>query len=134
MEVINMTSVDYISRKLDERRCALGMPLNELSRRANVSFSTIRRVLGGERGARFGTVTAIGDALGVSRLNFELARPPEKMRHLQAALKARKIVGMVQGTSALEAQAVNEQDRKFMIETTINELLCGPRSQLWASM
>ncbi len=134
MEVIKVTSIDYISAKLDERRRTLRMPLNELSRRADVSFSTVRRVLGGERGARFETVTAIGDALGVLHLNFDQARPPEKMRRLQAALKARKIVGMVQGTSALEAQAVSEQDKKLMIETTINELLCGPRSQLWASM
>ncbi len=129
-----MTSIDYISSKLDERRRTLGMPLNELSRRANVSLSTVRRVLGGGHGARLEAVTAIGDALGVLCLNFDDARPPEKMRQLQAALKARKLVGMVQGTSALEGQAVSDQYKKLMIETTINELLCGPRSQLWASM
>ena len=129
-----MTSATYILKKLDQRRQALDMPLKELSSRANVSLSTVRRVVAGEPGARIETVTAIGDALGVPNLNFPKARPPDKMRRLQAALKARKIVGMVQGTSALEAQAVSELDKKRMIENTINELLCGPRSQLWASM
>ena len=129
-----MTSIDYIFSKLDERRRALGMPLNELSSRANVSLSTVRRVLGGECRPGLEAVVAIGDALGVSRLDFGDARPAEKMRHLQAALKARKLVGMVQGTSALEGQAVSEPYRKLMIEKTINELLCGPRSELWASM
>ena len=134
MEVINITSASYIFKNLDQRRRALDMPLKELSRRANVSPSTVRRVLSGEPKARIEVVTAIGDALGVPRLNFSEARPPSKMRRLQAALKARKIVGMVQGTSALEAQAVSEPDKKLMIENTINELLAGPRSQLWASM
>ena len=134
MEVIIMTSATYILKKLDQRRQALDMPLKELSSRANVSLSTVNRVVAGEAGARIETVTAIGDALGVPDLDFRKARPPDKMRRLQAALKARKIVGMVQGTSALEAQAVSELDKKRMIENTINELLCGPRSQLWASM
>ena len=129
-----MTSATYISKNLDQRRRALDMPLNELSSRANVSPSTVRRVLAGEPGAGIEIVAAIGDALGVPRLNFTEARPPGKMRRLQATLKARKIVGMVQGTSALEAQAVSEPDKKLMIEKTINELLSGPRSQLWASM
>ena len=130
-----MASATYILRELDQRRRALGMPLKELSRRAKVSPSTVRRVLGGEPGARIETVAAIGHALGVrDLLDFRKSRPPYKMRRLQASLKARKIVGMVQGTSALEAQAVNEQDRKLMIEKTINELLSGPRSQLWGTM
>jgi len=129
-----MTSATYIFKGLEQRRRALDMPLKELSSRANVSPSTVRRVLSGEPGARIEVVAAIGDALGVPRLNFPEARPTSKMRRLQAAIKARKIVGMVQGTSALEAQAVSDEDKRLMIENTINELLTGPRSQLWASM
>ena len=130
-----MTSVAYIYRSLDKRRRDLGMPLKYVSERAKVSPGTVQRVLAGDPGARIETVTAIGDALGVPDLNFPGARrPPNRMRRSQAALKARKIVGMVQGTSALEAQALSDADRKLMIENTISELLSGPRSQLWASM
>ena len=129
-----MTSATYIFKSLDQRRRALDMPLNELRSRANVSLSTVQRVLAGEPGARIEVVAAIGDALGVRGLNFPEAQPATEMRRLQAVLKARKIVGMVQGTSALEAQAVSESAKELMIEKTINELLSGPRSQLWASM
>ena len=129
-----MTSTAYICNKLNDRRRALDMPLNELGRRAHVSSGTVRRVLAGEPGARFEAVTAIGDAMGVRGLDFALARKEDKMRYLQAALKARKLVGMVQGTSALEAQAVSESHKKLMVQKTIHELLCGPRSKLWASI
>ena len=130
-----MTGTADILLDLEHRREALGMPLKELSKRANVSLGTVRRAASGEPGIAIGTVAAIASAVGIRDLReFSRARPPEKMRELQAALKARKIVGMVQGTSALEGQAVSESDRKLMISNTISELLSGPRSRLWASM
>jgi len=129
-----MTSATYISNKLDQRKRALDMPLNELSRRANVSPSTVRRVLAGERGARFDAVSAIADALGVPVLDIDRARDIDEMRRDQAVSKAEKLVGLVQGTSALEDQAVDEVYIRHMVQKTINELLCGPRSRLWASL
>ena len=130
-----MTGTADILLDLEHRREALGMPLKELSKRANVSLGTVRRAAAGEPGIAIGTVAAIANALGIRDLGaISEARPPNKIRELQAALKARKIVGMVQGTSALEGQAVSESDRKLMISNTISELLSGPRSRLWASM
>ena len=130
-----MTGATDILLDLEHRREALGMPLKELSKRANVSLGTVRRAAAGEPGIAIGTVAAIASALGIGDLRaFSGARPPERMRYLQAALKARKIVGMVQGTSALEGQAVSQPDRKLLIANTINELLSGTHSRLWASM
>lgn len=129
-----MISIAHICNELDNRRRALGMPLDELSRRANVSLLTVRRVLAGERGARFDTVSAIADALGVPVLDIDRARDIDEMRRDQAVSKAEKLVGLVQGTSALEGQAVDEVYIRHMVQKTINELLCGPRSRLWASL
>ena len=129
-----MTSITHICNKLDNRRRALEMPLDELSRRANVSLRTVRRVLAGERGARFDAVSAIADALGVPVLDIDRARDIDEMRREQAVAKAKKLVGLVQGTSALEGQAVDELYIRHMVQKTINELLCGPRSRLWASL
>ena len=130
-----MVDATDILLNLEHRREALGMPLKELSKRANVSLGTIRRAAAGESGIAIGTVTAIANSLGIRDLRaFSGARRPDRMRYLQAALKARKIVGMVQGTSALEGQAVSQPDRKLLIANTINELLSGTHSRLWASM
>jgi len=42
-------------------------------------------------------------------------------------------VKMVQGTSALESQGVDEQHLQRMIQRTVRDLLNGPRRKLWAT-
>ncbi len=129
-----MTSATYISSKLDKRRRNLQMPLNELSRRANVSLSTVQRVLSGARGAHLEAVTAIGDALGIPALDFRQAHSVDRMRTEQAIKKARKLVSLTQGTMALEAQAVDEATRKHVERTMVHRLLVGPRAKLWTTI
>jgi hypothetical protein len=40
---------------------------------------------------------------------------------------------MVQGTSGLEAQAVDREALEQMIRRTTHELLAGPKRRLWAA-
>ncbi len=116
---------------LNRRRRDLGMSYGELSRRCGVSISTLKRVMGGEVTAGFSTVSAIADALGV-----HFAKAPAEdiasMRQRQARAKARSLVAQVQGTSALEAQAVARTDVELMEQRTAAELLSGPAKRLWA--
>jgi hypothetical protein len=58
--------------------------------------------------------------------------PAQEILEKQARKKAERLVGMVQGTSALEAQAVSSRHIGQMIKKTIHELLAGSRRSLWA--
>jgi len=120
-----------ILESLYRRRRDLGMPYDELARRCGVSISTLKRVLGGEATGSFSTVSAIADALGV-HLGAEHAEDVAAMRQRQARAKARTLVALVQGTSALEGQAVATKDIELMEQRTAAELLSGPARRLWA--
>jgi hypothetical protein len=52
----------------------------------------------------------------------------------QAEAKAKLIVRMVQGTSALESQAVDSDTFQQMVKQTVHELMAGPRRKLWNPM
>jgi len=126
-----MTRETDILANLYRRRHDLGMPYEELARRCGVSISTLKRVLAGEATAGFSTVSAIAGALGV-RLGPEHTEDIASMRERQARTKARTLVALVQGTSALEGQAVDPTDIELMEQRTAAELLSGPGRRLWA--
>jgi hypothetical protein len=58
---------------------------------------------------------------------------PDQFRRAQARAKAEQIARMVQGTSALEGQAVDGVDYQRLIERTTNDLLRGSRKRLWSA-
>jgi len=125
-----MVSATNILKDLGLRRRLLGMPYRELGRRSHVPVSTLKRIMGGEATASFATVSAVADALGV---NFSGAPSEDvpSMRERQARAKARTLVGLVQGTSALEGQAVDRTALELMEQRTVAELLSGPSRKLW---
>ena len=52
--------------------------------------------------------------------------------HQQAVKKARELVGMVQGTSGLESQAIGQDQIEKMILQLVHQLMAGSRRKLWA--
>ena len=125
-----MTRLDDILRGLDKRRRSLQMPLAVLCERSGVSVSTANRALSGCGAVSFATVARIADALGVE-LSCVRSRSIAEMRHHEAAVAAKRMVSMVQGTSALEGQAVDPEQLALMEQRTEAELLsAGPG--LWA--
>jgi len=126
-----MTLAMDILNDLDRRRRDLGMPYGELGRRCGVSISTLKRVMSGEVTAGFSTVAAIADALGV-HFTTQSTEDAAAMRERQARAKARSLVAQVQGTSALEAQAVDHNNIELMEQRTAAELLSGSPKRLWS--
>ena len=51
----------------------------------------------------------------------------------QARKKAEQVARLVQGTSALESQAVDAKTYKRLVEKTYHELLAGSRRRLWSA-
>ena len=102
-----------------------------LAARSGVSEPTVKRILGGHLGeASFANVAAVAAALGAP---FELAAiDVEAFRRQQARTKAEAIARLVQGTSALEAQALYRVAYERLVERTYHELLAGSGRRLWA--
>lgn len=119
-------------KRINLRRHKLKMSLSALAKRSGVSFSTVYRVLHGDiETASFGTIQAILHALGMT-IDCRPEADDQVYRESQARKKAKKLVGMVQGTAGLEAQAVDQNTVDQMVNQTVHELLAGSPRKLWA--
>lgn len=117
---------------LEARRRALGISIPALAARSGVAAPTLKRILAGQLGeASFSKVTAIIEALGGTLALREL--DPDELCRRQARLKAEQIARLVQGTSALEAQAVDDETYNRLVEKSYHELLAGSRRRLWSA-
>lgn len=118
--------------RLASRREALGMSFAALASRSGVSEPTVKRILGGRIGeASFANVAAVAHALGAP-LGFEEMDIDELCRQ-QARTKAEHVARLVQGTSALESQAVDSETYRRLVEKSFHELLAGSRRKLWSA-
>jgi transcriptional regulator with XRE-family HTH domain len=112
------------------------MPKTVVAKRARVSLPTVNRILSGkERNPSIGNLSAIAKALGVTirigaSSGVEEMETANNYRLQQARKKARVLVGMVQGTMALESQAVDRTDVDRMVDQATHELLNSKR-RLW---
>ena len=124
--------------KLDLRRRQLKMSLAALSRRSGLSVPTLNRILSGQANPTLETLGTLATSLGVeiriSKDGVEVKEllSPNGFREFVAKEKASHLVRMVQGTSALESQAVGKTDIKNMVNQTIHELLAGTPRRLWS--
>lgn len=118
---------------LDRRRVELGMSRAVVARRANVPLPTVTRVLAGRvRNPRLRTIKDIAAALGVTlQLGDESDMSPDQLLEEQATRKARRIVWSVQGSMAIESQAVDPQKLESMVRKAVHSLLGGSRRSLW---
>lgn len=125
MVVNTQNPVDRLYRQFK----ASGMTYPVLANRSGVPIATLKRIFANNSTkASLVHVLAIAEALGMSMGLSETI----DIRMAQARKKARRVVGMVQGTSALESQGLDEEQIKHMIERTVRELLAGSNRKLWA--
>ncbi len=126
-------------QELEKRRKELGMSRTALSRRSRVSLPTINRILSSGMAKTdecdvayepsFANVAAIADALGLTLAALERLNADE-FRKQQAILKAKRIVRMVQGTSALEGQGLDQREADELVAKAANQILKS-RQKLW---
>ena len=125
-----MTIKQDILGFLSQRRRELGMPVLALSERADTSVSTVKRVLSGDTSVSYDTLRRIGRALGA---DFAInVRAPDVMIKEEAERKASIVARAVQGTSALEAQAVDKETMNRIAQTAAAMLVSSLGSKLWA--
>lgn len=117
--------------KLDERRRKLGMSVPALAKRSGVSLPTAQRILSGRHsGASFDSVVAVAKALGVD-FDLKETQSAHAFAREGAREKARRLVKLVQGTSALEGQAVDAVKINELTDQAMHALMAGPRRKLW---
>ena len=120
-----------IFQLLDQRRRELEMTYAILAKRSCVSVPTVCRILSGsDPGASFANVQAVAEAQGMG-VSLTSESNPEEFRFQQAQRKARRLVGIVQGTAGLEGQAVDADAVERMRNRTVHELLAGSPRKLW---
>jgi len=117
--------------ELNKRRLELGMSMSDLARLSKVSLPTVQRILNGKAPhASIANVLAIAAILGV---RFALQMNPAATICRERALeKARKLVGMVQATSALEGHSLGARSLDKMVAKTVCELLDAGKRSLWS--
>ena len=125
------TSLPMPVDRLKHRREALGMSHATVAARSGVSEPTVKRILGGQLAeASFANVVAVAEALGMTVGLGET--DAEELCRQQARRKAERIARLVQGTSALESQAVDRAAYERLVERSFHELMAGSRRRLWA--
>jgi transcriptional regulator with XRE-family HTH domain len=122
--------MDFV-KQFERRRQELGMSRAMLAQRSRLSLPTINRLLSGHHTApSFATVLAVAKVLGMEISAMPTAGS-EEIRQRQAHDKARRLVGLVQGTCALDGQGLERREMEEMIARTARELLRSKR-KLWA--
>jgi transcriptional regulator with XRE-family HTH domain len=124
-----MIATEFL-KQLGQRREQLAMPLTVLAARAGVSMQTLHRILHGQTSAHFDKVLAVAQALGVD-VNARSSVKAREVRKRQAQAKAKRLVAMVQGTSALEGQGLDRDTLEEMTEQTTHQLLAS-KYKLWS--
>ncbi len=128
-------------RSLRDRRKKLGMSLDVLAVRSGLSRATVVRIVSGKHtSVSILNVAALAEALGVA---VEL-RPTEQGVNLeftptavedfvekQAHYQAKRLVGMVQGTMGLEAQALDAATASKLVDKTRRKLANSSWKKLW---
>jgi transcriptional regulator with XRE-family HTH domain len=117
---------------LAARRKELRMSLQVVAKRSGLGLRTVQRVLSErEPNAKLDTVLRIADALNIE-LRPKEAGSAHLVRKRQAMKKAANLVSMVQGTSALESQAIPKNDLRDIKAEMAARLSTGSSRQLWA--
>jgi transcriptional regulator with XRE-family HTH domain len=125
-------SIQSVSKGLNDRRKKLGISCSVLAKRIGVSLRTVQRILSGEEtNPGFSTILSLASELGIG-VRFVDEADVRTMRRRQAERKADRILAIVQGSSALEGQALSRRSRRDLRGKTIHELLGGSDRKLWA--
>jgi DNA-binding phage protein len=117
---------------LAAKRKELRMSLQVVAKRSGLGLRTVQRVLSErEPNAKLDTVLRIADALNIE-LRPKEAGSAHLVRKRQAMKKAANLASMVQGTSALESQAIPKNDLRDIKAEMAARLSTGSSRQLWA--
>lgn len=125
-----MSTIEILA-ELERRRRALSMTKTSVARRSGVSLPTVNRMLAGtESNPSLESVQAIAGALGLE-IGVQPLQNAREFKQERAKQKARRLVKMVQGTMALESQAVTPDVLDELVGEMADQLVAAGRRRLW---
>lgn len=121
-----------ISDQIRKLRGILGMTQNQLANRAHTTQQAIAMTEAGKVDLRLSTLKRIAEAMECECLIQLVPRQEiEKLRHEQALKKARLLVGLSAGSTALELQMPPKEFVDKKIKEVAQHLLENKGHKLW---
>ncbi len=126
-----MSPSQDILKQLDDRRIELGMSIAALAHHAGLSKATVQKALRGRGTDSFDTMRAIDEVVGIGVVGAR-NRTAGAVMQRQAQSKAKHLVELVAGNSALENHRITVERACDLERVTAEELLRGAKLALWA--
>ena len=122
----------HVLEKVKTRKENIGLTLDNISKLSHLGNRTVTRFFAGED-VKLSTLEKITTIMGLDFAGNELI-DIETLRDKRAKEKAIYIVSLVQDTSALEMQGLENNEIQLLIEDTKKQFLTGEyQKNLWAS-
>jgi len=122
----------HILEKVKQRKEDIGLSIDSLSKLSQLGNRTVTRFLSGED-VKLSTLEKVTNSLGLDFSGNEVI-DLNTLIDKRASEKALYIISLVQDTSALEMQGLENDDINTLFEETKKQFLYGDyRKNLWAS-
>ena len=128
----------YIMKRLDvlnrvkKRKKELGLTIDNISKLSNLGNRTVTRFFSGQD-VKLSTLEKITNIMGLDFAGNEIV-DIETIREKRAKEKALYIVSLVQDTSSLEMQGLDNNRLNLLIEDTKEQFLSGKyKKNLWVN-
>jgi transcriptional regulator with XRE-family HTH domain len=126
-----MTRLELV-QKVKSRKETLGITIENLAKLSHNGARTVNRFLSGED-VKLSTVESITNVLGLDFAGNKTISL-DKLKKQRATQKAIFMASLVQGTSALEMQGLEEDSLNRMIDKFKEEFLTGSyQNRLWVA-
>ena len=122
----------HVLEKVKKRKEQIGLTLDNISKLSHLGNRTVTRFFSGED-VKLSTLEKITNIMGLDFAGNELV-DIETLKEKRAKEKAIYIVSLVQDTSALEMQGLEDKAIQSLIQDTKEQFLTGEyQKNLWAS-
>lgn len=126
-----MTRID-LRNKIQQRKNELHITIENLAKISNIGIRTLNRFFAGDD-VKLSTIEKITNLLGLDFAGNEIV-PLDKLNAQRAKEKALFMASLVQGTSALEKQGLNQNSLEKIIYKFEQEFLTGQyQNRLWVA-
>ncbi|MCT7586903.1 helix-turn-helix domain-containing protein [Aliarcobacter butzleri] len=124
-----MTRLELI-QKIENRKKQINISIENLAKLSHLGIRTVNRFFAGEN-VKLSTIEKITNLLGLDFAGNEVI-PLKELEKQRAKEKALFMVSLVQSTSALEVQGLEEDSLNKIINKFEKEFLVGQyRNRLW---
>jgi len=122
----------HVLERVKQRKKQLGLTIDNISKLSNLGNRTVTRFFAGAD-VKLSTLEKISNILGIDFAGNEVV-DIQTLKENRAKQKALQIISLVQDTSSLEMQGLEDEQIKLLVNETKEEFLTGQYSKyLWSN-